>query len=350
MSWFSKNYEKAALGGGAVVALGIAFLGWSKNSGVDQDFDLGLKGAGNNNSAVARAELIPKALQSLKLDRTWKPAMDGDRPVDLFTGIPLFIKSSDSEKAIDLFKDAPVHPPIPNTWWLENRIAPDFADSPDRDPDEDGFSNKEEYAAKTDPNNSKTHPVLIAKLMYVKDESLTWAIRPGYGAGGAFPFSYTDSQGRTNKIPAGGMIKPNEMFFPKEPMANRFKLLGSEVRRERNERINVEMEVTWVRIEDQRPNKKGTVYELPSPLSRDRLNEFRQFDRTAVLSLEAIGLEGQEFKVEENTTFALPPDSPNKDYRVTKVTPESITVEFPDAQGARKTVEIPKGTVPGIQE
>ena len=132
MSWFSKNYEKAALGAAVVAALGIAYLGWSKNGGVDQDFDLGLKGAGNNNTAVAGADLIPKALQSMKLDRTWAQAQDGDRPVDLFTGIALFIKSSDPEKAIDLRKDAPVHPPIPNTWWLENRIDPGFADSPDR--------------------------------------------------------------------------------------------------------------------------------------------------------------------------------------------------------------------------
>ena len=159
MSWFSKNYEKAALGGAVVVALGLAYLGWSKFGGVEEDFGTGLKGGGNNNTAVAGADLIPKALQSMKLDRTWKQALDGERPVDLFTGIALFIKSSDPEKPVDLLKDAPVHPPIPNTWWLENRIDPGFADSPDRDPDGDGFSNIEEFNAKTDPNNAKSHPV-----------------------------------------------------------------------------------------------------------------------------------------------------------------------------------------------
>ena len=350
MSWFSKNYEKAALGAAVVAALGIAYLGWSKNGGVDQDFDLGLKGAGNNNTAVAGAELIPKALQSMKLDRTWAQAQDGDRAVDLFTGIALFIKSSDPEKAIDLLKDDPVHPPIPNTWWLENRIDPGFADSPDRDPDSDGFSNKDEWVAKTDPNSGKSHPALIAKLMYVKDESLAWAVRPGFGAEGSFSFSYKDSKGRKNKTPAGEMIKPDTLFFLKEPMANRYKLLGSEVRKELNKRINVEMETTWVRIEDQKSNKKGTVYEIPSPLSEERINEFLQFDRTAILSLEALGMSGKQFKVEENTTFALPPESPEKDYLVKKVTPDSITVEYPDAQGKRLTVDINKGAMPSLSE
>lgn len=350
MSWFSTNYEKAALGGAVVIALGFAYLGWSKLGGVDDEFGMGLKGRGGDKTAVVGAELIPKAMQSMKLDRSLKLAIDGDRPVDTFTGIALFIKSSDPDKPIDLLKDDPVHDPIPNTWWLENRIDPGFADSPNRDPDGDGFSNLEEFVGKTNPNSAKSHPPLIAKLMYVKDESLTWAIRPGYGSEGAFPFSYTDSKRRKNKVPAGAMIKPEGMFFPKEPMANRFKLLGSEVRKELNKAINIEMEVTWVRIEDQRPNKKGKVYEVPSPLSEDRLNEFAQHDRTAILSLEALGASGKEFKVEENTTFSLPSDATKKDYLLKAVTPQSITVEYPDAEGNRKTVEINKGGMPTLSE
>jgi hypothetical protein len=351
MSWFSKNYEKAALGGAAVVALGLAYLGWSKFSGVEEDFGTVLKGDGKSNPAVVGADLIPKALQSMKIDRTPNQALDGERPVDLFTSIKLFIKNSEPEKPIDLEKDAPVHEGIPNTWWLENRIDPGYGDSPDRDPDEDGFSNKDEFAAKTDPNSAKSHPSLIAKLMYVKDESLAWVVRPGFGDAGKFSFSYEDSKNGRNKVSAGEMVGPNEIFFAKEPMKGRFKLLGHEVRKEMNKRTNVEMEVTMVRIEDQRANKQGTVYEMPSPLSDDdRKIPFIQYDRTAVLSLEALGLDGKEFKVEENTTFGLPSDSAKKDYLLKKVTPDSITVEYTDAAGARKTVDINKGSLPTLSE
>jgi hypothetical protein len=343
MSWFSKHYEKAALAGAVVVTLALAYFGWSKFGGVDEDFGIGLKGAGNNNAAVPGAERIPMAIQSMKLDRTWNQARDGERPVDLFTGIALFVSSSAPEKPVDLLKDAPVHPPIPNTWWINNRLDPGFADSPNRDPDGDGFSNLEEFNARTDPNSGKSFPALIAKLMYAKDESLAWVIRPGYGSEGKFPFTFEDSQGRKNKISAGEMIGPDEMFFKKEPMKSRFKLLGSEVRKELNKKINIEMEVTIVRIEDQRPNKKGVVYELPSPLSEERKNEHVKYDRSAVLSLEALGMGGKEIKVEENTAFALPPGAPTKDYFLKTVTPESVIVEYPDAAGARQTVEIRKG-------
>jgi hypothetical protein len=350
MSWFAKNYEKAALGGTVALAFGLAFMGYSKFSSVEQDFGTGLKGQGNNNAAVRDADLIPKILASLKLDRTWNQALDGDRPVDLFTGIPLFISSLAPDKPIDLLKDAPVHPPIPNIWWIENRLDPGFADSPNRDPDQDGFSNLEEFNAKTDPNSAKSLPSLIAKLMYVKDESLTWVLRPGYGSDGSFPFNYQDDKGGVNKAVGADLIAPGGLFFAKPPMKDRFKLLGSEVRKELNKKINIEMEVTIVRIEDQRPNKKGVIYEIPAPLSEQRRNEHLKYDRTAVFSLEALGLNGKEFKVEENTKFALPPDGPKKDYLAKVVTPESVTVEYTNPAGEIKTFQIGKGGLAAAAE
>lgn len=352
MSWVNKNYEKAVLAVGIILAAGLAYLGWSKFDDVNKDFNMGLKGGGNNNTAVAGADLIPKALQSMKLDRTWNRALDGDRSVDLFTGISLFIKSSEPDKPIDLLKDAPVHPPIPNTWWLDNRLDPGFADSPNRDPDGDGFSNIEEFRAKTDPNSSRSYPPLIAKLMYVKDESLTWVLRPGSEAGnGDYPFSYEDSKPLKNKLPPGEAIKPGGMFFATGPVAvNRFKFLGTEVRKEMNKSTRSEVDVTIARIEDQRSNKKGKIYEIPAPLSEARKSDYLQYDRTAVFSLEALGKNGEPFPVEENTAFSLPRDSGKNDYLLKSVTPGSVIVEYTDAQGVRKTVEINKGSMPHVNE
>lgn len=350
MSWFSQNYEKAALGGAVAIALGLTYLGWSKFGSVEEEFGAQLKGTGASSAAVKNADLIPKAKSSMLIDREWKQALAGERPVDLFTGIPLFIASSNQGVAIDPIDGDPIHPPIKNTWWIENRLDPGFADSPARDPDQDGFSNKEEYEAHTDPNNPKSVPSLIAKLKYVRDESLKWVLRPTYGDNGSFPFNYFDSKQGVNKTGAADMIAPGGLFFAKGVMPNRFKLLGSEVRREMNPKTNVEMEITYVRVEDQRPNKKGTVYEYPAPLSEERMNEHAKFDRSAILSLEAVGYAGKEFKVEENTAFSLPPDGPKKDYLAKTVTPESVVVEYTNAAGEKKTVEISKGGMPQIAE
>lgn len=350
MSWISNNYEKAFLGGAAVVSLGLGFMGWHKLSMVQQDFASGLKGAGNNNTAVQNAELIPGAVASMKLERSWSQAVDGERPVDLFTGVPLFISSSAPDVPIDLLKDLDVHPPIKNIWWIENRLDPGFGDSPERDPDEDGFSNLEEFLAGTDPNTSESHPALIGKLKYVGDETLVWVIRPSYGSNGSFPLAYRDNKGGANRATAANMIATGELFFTEGTMAKRFKLLGAEERQEHNPRTNTSQTVTMVQIEDQRPNKQGTIYEFPSPLNEDRVNKFAQYDRTAVLSLEALGMGGNQFKVEENHPFALPPEAPKKEYLLKTVTPESITVEYTGASGERNTIEITKGNLPRMAE
>lgn len=350
MSWFQKNYEKAALGGAVAVALGLAFMGWSRYGNVETDFGADLKHQGKSNAAVQGAELIPKAVSQMKSERIWVPAEVQDRPVDLFVGIPLFVPSSAPDTTIDPLRDPPIHVPIPNKWWLDNRLDPGYADSPARDPDSDGFTNLEEFLAKTDPNDAKSFPPKIAKLMYIRDESLTWVIRPSYGSDGKFPFKYIDNKGGANQTGGADMIGPGELFFTKGTMKGRFKLLGSEVRNEVSPKTNSPVETTYVRIEDQRPNKKGTVYEFPAPLSEERVGEHTKYDRIAVFSLEALGLNGKEFKVEENTAFALPPDSPDKNYLLKTVTPESVTVEYSEADGAKKSIQINKGTLPQMPE
>ncbi len=353
MSWFSANYEKVLIGGGAVIGLGALYVGWSQIRAVEEDFSATLGGSSQQNSAVVDAEQIPKAIQSMQLDHSWTQGVDDNRPVDLFTGIPLFVNRSEPNKAIDLLNGPPVHPGIPNQFWLDHRIDPGFADSPARDPDADGFSNLEEYLAQTDPRDGESHPILISKLRYIKDESVAWLLRPGYGSQPDpnkpemhFPITYDDSLRRQNKASAAEMIAPGTLFFPNEPMKERFKLLGHVTRMEHNAATNVDTEVVFVRVEDQKPNKLGTVYEIPAPLGRGQVARYTWHDRSAVLSLEALGLEGKEFTIEENTRFSLPSGGKDPQYLLKSVTPNSIVVEYPAEGGARKEVTIPKGGMP----
>ncbi len=342
MSWLKQNYEKAALGGAAVIALGLTAWGLSKVSGVDDKFTAEVRGGGNNDPSVADADLAAQAKASHAITRIWKRAPDANgRLVDLFTGVPLFIDRQGL--IVDPAVGEPIHPPIPNSWWLDHRLDPGFADAAQRDPDGDGFSNVEEFLGETDPNDPNAHPPLIAKLKFVNHDSLTWILRPSWEQEGKFPFGYQDDRGGTNKLGAAGAVAPGDLFFEDQPMANRFKLLGHEVREELNPRTNSPVSVTYVRVEDQRANKQGTTYEFPSPFPKGREDDFAQHDRAAILSLEAIGRFGQEFRVEENTRFSLPPKDGGEDFLLKTVTPQSITVEFAGEDGATQSVEIPIG-------
>lgn len=355
MSWLATNYEKAALGGAAVCALGLAYLGWSALNRVDEDFVNNIRGQGKNNTAIAGADRVARATASLGIQRQWEGAESDGRPVDLFVSVPLFVTAQEPGRPVDLLKDKdnPVHPPIPNTWWLENRIDPGFEDSPSRDPDGDGFSNLEEFTAGTNPNEFKSHPPLIAKLKFVGEETLTWALRPAFPEGPdrqANTFRYLDNhppRGRNLAIPPGNPVESGSIIpFEEEPAAGRFKFLRHETREFFNERIGTDEIITLAIIEDQRPNKLGTIYEFPAPLGQGAVRLHQQFDRTAVFTLEAIGLGGQEFKVEEFTAFTLPPNADNSTHKLLSVNENEAVVEFTDADGNTRSVTIPKGSMP----
>lgn len=345
MSWFSENYEKAALGGAAVVAAGLLFAGWQKYGTVGDDFSAEPRGSGANDPSVKDSDQVSTAIASFNLRRELVQGEDNGRPVDLFTGVALFVNKNSPNEPVDLNGAGvePVHPPIPNQWWIENRIDPGYGDSPQRDADEDGFSNIDEFTAQTDPNDPRAYPALISKLSYVGDESVQWVLRPGFEAQGAFTFEYSDGLGKGNKVGAANPVPPGQVFFEEGAAQGRFKMLGSEKRMVRNEAIKADVETTFVKVEDQRPNKLGTVYEIPAQFRKSDARDFAYYDRTAILSLDALGLAGEEFKVEENTAFSLPPGGKNNNYKVTEVTPDRVSIEMTDKDGKKTTYGIAKG-------
>lgn len=350
MSWFSENYEKAAVGAATVAAIGLAFAGWSKLGSVEEIFSGSPKGSGSNDPSVPGGDAVPTAKASFQLQREWVRGYDKERPVDLFTGVSLFVNRNDLDKPVDLGNrgEPPVHPPIPNQWWIDNRVDPGFADSPQRDADDDGFSNLEEFEAKTDPMDGEAFPQLITKLSYVGDESIRWVLRPGFAAGeNGYTFDYDDTAGLRNRVTAAAPAQPGDLFFAEEPLKNRFKYLGFEEREVMDERLKAKVKTVFVMIEDQKPNKKGLKFEVPAAFRKNKaeMEKNSRYDRTAVLSLEALGMNGKEIKVEENTEFALPPEATEKNYKMIEVTPEEITIEFTPPEGEKTLYKIAKGAV-----
>lgn len=347
MSWISSNYEKALLGAATLVTLSLVWFGWSQLERSGEDFRASLRGDGKDNTAVEGAERITKTMQSMQLDHGWKQGVVEDRPVQLFTGIPLFVKRDQPERAVDPMKGPEIHPGISNSFWLDNDLDPGFADSPLRDPDADGFSNLEEYRAQTDPNDRAEHPLLLIKLRYVRDETVSWLLKPGFlNQNGELPMAYEDTKGLKNKAGAGNPIKPGELFFTTGAAQNRFKLLGHDELKRVNPSTNIEETVSLARIEDQKANKPGQLYKIPAPLKAGQRAEFIQHDRSAVMVLEALGAGSQEMVVEENTRFGLPADSADKRYLLKSVTPAAIEVEYKPEGGPPTTIQIPKGSLP----
>lgn len=357
-----KSYEKIILAVCALAGLGVAYLGYSKVTAVDEDFVLDTSGAGKNEVAIVGADQLKSTLESLAKPINLAPKESGEskRPIDSFVGVALFAKKPQGEevaKPVDPYLDAPIHPPIPNQWWLDNKIDPGFGDSPQRDEDKDGYSNLEEFEAKTSPIDSKAYPALINKLQYAKYESagyFLWfssalgpekyqfkivPLPPQFEAAApAEKEAYLGSSGlkynRTKDYLGRGANIFTEGFGK-----DRFKLKSVEQKDVTNEATKLTEKKEFATIEDL---VQRNEFDIPkTPNTRQRPGTVR-YDRTAVLILNAVGAEGVEFKVPENTAFGLPSDSPKKDYLLKTVTANSIVVEYKDAEGKTQTIEIKK--------
>lgn len=358
MSWLEKNYEKAAVGGAAVVALGLAFFGSLKFNGVDEDFTVPEGAKEQRDPTVRDAALVDKAIASRTRQVLWlEPVGAGDRKLPLFTGVPLFVHKDKTDEAIDLLTAPQVHPPIDNAWWIEHGLDPGVADAPAQDGDSDGFTNLEEFLAKTNPMDAKELPSLLAKLRFQKDQSERWSLRPGFPEINKTDISGVRLylEGKTepaNKTKTGEAVKPDAIFFDADPMKGRFKYLGLVEREQLNPRTQVKQKFVFGRFEDQKPNKKGDIHEFEAPLSESRIwaDDVQKFDRSADLMLEGGAEKGSSAIVPERTRFGLPFSNPKKDYLLKKVTPEEVEVEYTDAKGETKSTTIPIGGLPKLEE
>jgi hypothetical protein len=358
------NQEKIILALCAVAALGLAYLGYAKTGSVEEEFVASTKGGGNNDAKVQGADILADTLAGADTPILLDPPTTPDgRVVDNFVGVPLYAKKPAAgesvAKPVDPVLDAEIHPGIPNRWWLENGISPEYANSPDRDEDKDGFSNREEFLAKTDPKDPKSFPALIDKLQYAKYESagyFLWfssslgpqqyqfkivPLPPAFEAAPApQQETYLGQSGlkfnRTDEY-----IGDNTNIFSKGFGEGRFKLKKVYEKEVTNASTNLTTPQEFAVIEDLAPHKKEE-FEIPKmPRTRERPATVR-YDRSAVLVLNAAGEESKEFTVLENTTFSLPSSKGDKAYLLKSVTAEKIVVEYKDAEGQTKTIEINK--------
>lgn len=342
----TRSFEKYALGGSILVAVALAYFGYAKLGDFESDFQDQVGGKEGNTTSVVGSKLADETLRTMNQPQAWSAVEIDKRPVNLLTSVPLVVSRDKPGEAMDFYKAAPVYPPIPNTWWLQYGIDADYDDALTRDPDQDGFTNLEEFEAKTDPSKVESHPVLALKVKYLRDESVKWLLEPGYKTEkGEMTFKYADTTGQQNKVSAVEPIAPGGLFFKKGAMQDRFKFVKLEEKEVVNSRTNLTEKNLFVTVEDQRPNKKGVTYEIPSGMREAQKPDYFQYDRTAVFTLEAMSQSGKEMKVEENTRFSLPADAVKKEYLLKKVTPEAIVIEYTDSEGKTSTYTIAKGSV-----
>lgn len=305
------SYEKVLVGVAALIAVAMIALGVMKLGAVEEDFP---DAEENPKSAppIFTEPAVSEAAQTLSTPLYLGPIRDsGGREVDSFTAANLYVRkgSDDSPIVIDDPKQEPVHPPIPNEWWLRNGMGEEigYGNAPQRDFDEDGFSNLEEFTEKTNPNDKNSFPSLFAKLKLAAVNKEQWYLRFSDFGSGALSFRIegtADNMKRRieNRMRGGKAIPPGTVFFEEGEYQNRFKFVEAFEQEVRS------IPKTFARIEDLKPGKEGKIYEIPSGSHKTF-----QDDYTARLYLDTPDLRDDKFEVEEGMSFSLPFDEEAED-------------------------------------
>ena len=154
--------------GVAAAALGGYTMYSSKVAPVDTNVKGGYEGASMTEEAQGVKNLMKRDMSVVDTAPAGATINGVPRVVPLFYAPELWqvaLVEAERMEVGDIYDPASpaVHGSIPNVWFISNEIEADFCKANGRalDADADGFTNEEEYAAKTCPSANNSYPDLV---------------------------------------------------------------------------------------------------------------------------------------------------------------------------------------------
>jgi hypothetical protein len=275
----------------------------------------------NNEIPNPGSDRVDQVRQQLAKTESWAPKVVNGYEVPLNKSIPILMKDGSNELINPLLPEPKLRPPMTNEYLLEHELAFLFPDVGSRDPDEDGFTNLEEFTAGTSPKDGEDRPPLTDKLFVVERISVPYIVK---FTGAVEPFQITVFQpSRRSKFCN---------FGDKFGADDRFEVKGfvkKEEEREGKGRVNVsELEVI------------DTAWNEPKVLIHGVETDFPTYFANFEFRLGA----AEQFQVKKGDTFKLPND-PNTSYKLVEITESQALISRQGDDGAW-SAEIPIPYVP----
>ena len=324
MSWLSENYDKAALGLAAAVALGVGYSVFSGGEAVPEPKEA----EPNNTVALGQRGDLANAVKKYSEKYSFSSKPFNGNEVNSYASFPLYsIKGQSGIKP--LTDDFEIHAGMPLKWWKKYDLS-DYRleDGPELDADGDGFTNREEFDVGTNPTDKATHPNFITKLKCTgataSEFEVNWT-RLNEKLGN-FSFKYNKRRLFYGTLGVGGKFP--ERVRGDKSLIGRFEIL------ERAQDPNI-------------PGENGEYFLLRDN-GKELNNEFKVYynqkssfkDWTATFMLDIEG-KNTEFKVPEGDVFSLPYDSESakKAYKFRSKKDSLAEIEY-DVDGKKSTVEL----------
>jgi hypothetical protein len=288
MEWLKVNYEKAILGFAALALLVCGGLIIHGVQGFPEQFE------GQNSSKPADNTIKPYPTETLIAAgaKVEKPTKWDVHDGSLFVSRPYVLKEEDGgNKVLIDPTESPtdLHPPIKNSWLLKYGLPYWETDVRDQDPDEDHFSNLEEFLADTDPRDKNSVPPYYTKLKLQKFISVPFRLifTGSPDDGKTFTINTKDRGGRTQFLELGQDIEGTP-----------YKLLSYEKKTITKDEIDVD--VSELTIENTETKQKIVL------VARKEANDPTSFGEFLYL------YDNSAFKVKKDDEFTLAPETDHK--------------------------------------
>jgi len=299
MDWLKQNYERAILILAAIILLacaGLIFLNVSKfpeqfstrNSNKPKD----------NNIPPAAMDALAKAADQIKNPHSWK-----DHDGSLFVSRMYILKDG---KPVNPSEGTDLHPPVTNAWLLKYGLPLPDTDVNEQDPDQDRFTNLEEFKGGTDPTDPKSHPPYYTKLHLLKfipkPFRLIFTGTPDEGQ--TFTINTKDKGSRTQFLALGDTIEGNE--------GAKYKLLTYE--KKVTTKNDIEVDVSELVIENTLTHQKIILVANKEANDATSFGKFiNQWDNS-------------EFTVKKDDEFTLNPEKNHK-YKLIDISDTEAVIE-----------------------
>lgn len=175
MDWIKKHYDQFALALLAFVLLALSVMLILRAQGFGSTFAAAIATAVPRDKVPpVPLEAIDKAKDALEHPPQWAEADSHDegsaaqkKRGSIFVS-DLYVIGKDGTPSKpgkeSFYNDTLTGRPIPNPWFMNNRLPLLDQTAPFQDPDKDGFNNEDEFRANTDPNNKASFPPYYSKL------------------------------------------------------------------------------------------------------------------------------------------------------------------------------------------
>lgn len=282
----------------------------------------------------AKSEEFPETLEAraagatefVEKTQTWVTPSKGEgakqKQVPLFVSVPIVEAEG---KLIDMSDPgAPqLRPPVTNAWLMSNNL--DYLNSGvlSQDPDGDGFTNLEEWEAKTVPVDPKSHPPYAEKLIFASRQQEVYMLR--------FSARPDSERFQIMRIPT-----------TKWPQRDSFMLKIGEISKDEQFRVESFEEKTAVNnVGIQADATEVTVTYLPTQAKVVLVKNVDTPIPTYYAEMQfALDPQFKQY-VKEGETFNLAID-PDTKYRVVKVNEDSVVITYQTGTEPEQTVEITK--------